>query len=90
MQSNAKVAQELEIPKQEINDECGVDFGQHSVFRFADEGLDLQVLFDETKEDFDLPAFFVDVGDGLGRQVEMVGEKDVALAGGGVPVGDAA
>ena len=90
MQSNAQVAQELEITKQEIDDECGLDLGQHGVFRVADEGLDLQVLLDEAEEDLDLPAFLVDVGDGLGRQLKMVGEKDVALAGGGVPVGDAA
>ena len=90
MQSNAQVAQELEITKQEINDECGVDLGQHGVFRVADEGLDFQVLLDEAEEDLDLPAFFVDIGDGLGRQLEMVGEKDIALAGGGVAVSDAA
>ena len=89
MQSNAQVAQELEITKQEIDDERGIDLGQHGVFRVADEGLDLQVLLDEAEEDLDLPAFFVDVGDGLGRQLEMVGEKNVALAGGGVPIGDA-
>ena len=49
-----------------------MDLGQHGVFRVADEGLDLQVLLDETEEDLDLPAFFVDLGDGLGRQLEMV------------------
>ena len=59
MQSNAQVAQELEITKQEIDDERGIDLGQHGVFRVADEGLDLQVLLDETEEDLDLPAFFV-------------------------------
>ena len=90
MQSNAQVAQELEITQQEINDECGVDLGQDGVFRISDEGLDLQVLLDEAEEDLDLPAFFVDIGDSLGRQPEMVGEKNVALAGGSVPVGDAA
>ena len=90
MQSNAQVTQELEIAKQEIDDERGIDFGQHRVFRVADEGLDLQVLLDAAEEDLDLPAFFVAVGDGLGRQLEMVGEKDVAPAGGGVLVGDAA
>jgi hypothetical protein len=41
LQSNAQVAQELEITKQEIDDECNVDLGQHGVFRVADEGLDL-------------------------------------------------
>ena len=55
--------------------------GQHRVFRVADEGLDLQVLLDEAEEDLDLPAFFLSVGDGLGRQLEMVGEKDAAPAG---------
>ena len=90
MQSNAQVANELDITKQQIDDEGGVDLGQHGVFRVADEGFDLQVLLDEAEEDLDLPAFFVDVSDGLGRQFEMVGEKDIAPAGGGVPVGDAA
>ena len=89
MQSNAQVAHELEITQQEIDDERGIDLGQHGVFRVADEGLDLQVLLDEAEEDLDLPAFFVDIGDGLGRQLEMVGEKDIAPAGGGVPEGDA-
>jgi hypothetical protein len=90
LQSNAQVAQELEITKQEIDDEGGIDLGQHGVFRVSDEGLELQVLLDESEENLDLPAFFVDIGDGLGRQLEMVGEKDIAPTGGGVPVGDAA
>jgi hypothetical protein len=51
LQSNAQVAQELEITKQEIDDECGVDLGQDGVFRISDEGLDLQVLLDEAEED---------------------------------------
>ena len=67
-----------------------MDLAQHGVFRIADKGLDPQVLLDDAKENFDLPAFFIDIGDGLGRQLEMVGEKDVAPAGGAVPVGDTA
>ena len=51
------------MTKQEINDEGGIDLGQHGVFRVADEGLDLQVLLDEAEEDLDLPTFFVDIGD---------------------------
>jgi hypothetical protein len=73
LQSNAHVANELEITKQEIDDKGGVDLGQHGVFRIANEGLDLQVLLDEAEEDLDLPAFFVDIGDGLGRQLEIIG-----------------
>ena len=63
---------------------------QHGVFGVADEGFDLQVLLDPTEKNLDLPAFLVDIGDRLGRQFEMVGEKDIASAGGGVKVSDAA
>ncbi len=33
------------------------------------------------KKDFNLPAFFVDIGNGLSREPEMVGQKNQALAG---------
>jgi hypothetical protein len=38
----------------------------------------------------DLPALLVDIDDGLGRQLEIIGEKDVAPISGDVPIGDAA
>ena len=60
--------------------------GPHGVFRVADDGLDPQVLLDEGEEDLGLPVLLVDIGDGLGRQLEMVGEKDRAPACGGIPV----
>jgi len=44
---------------------------QHRVLRVADEGLDLQVLFDPPQEIFDLPVAFVDIGDGFGREFEV-------------------
>jgi len=88
LQSNTQVAHEFEITKQEIDDKRRINLSQHGVFRVADEGLDLQVLLDEEEEDLDLPAFLVDVGDGLGCQLEMVAEKDIAPAAGGVPVGN--
>ena len=75
MQSNAQVAHELEITKQEIDDERGIDLGQHGVFQVADEGLDLQVLLDEAEENLDLPAFFVNIGDGLGRSLKWLVRK---------------
>ena len=89
MQSNVQVAHDIEIRKEEIDDQRRIDLGQHGVLRVADEGLDLQVLLDEAEEDFDLPAFLVDIGDGLGRQLEMVGEKDITPGSGGVPVSNA-
>jgi hypothetical protein len=60
--------------------------GPHGVFRVADDSLDPQVLLDEAEADLGLPVLLVDIGDGLGRQLEMVGEKDRAPAGGGIPV----
>ncbi len=63
---------------------------EHGILGVADEGLDLEVLFDPTEEDLDLPALLVDVGDGLGCQPKVVGEKDINFPGGGVPVNDAA
>jgi hypothetical protein len=47
-------------------------------------------LLDEAEENLDLPAFLVDIGDGLGRQLEMVSAKDRAPAAGGVAAGDRA
>jgi hypothetical protein len=61
----------------------------HGVLGVADEGLDLQILLDEAEENLDLPALLVDIGDGLGRQLKMIGEKDLAPAGSSVKVGDA-
>ena len=66
LQCNTQVAHELEITKQEMDDERSVDLSQHGVFRVADEGLDLQALLDETEENLDLPALLVDIGDGPG------------------------
>ena len=59
--------------------------GPHGVFQVVDDGLDPQVLLDEAEEDLGLPVFLVDIGDGLGRQLEMVGEKARAPTGGGIP-----
>ena len=47
----------------------------HGVLGVADEGLDLQILLDEAEENLDLPALLVDVGDGLGREFEMLVRK---------------
>jgi len=66
LQSNAEVAQEFEITKQQIDHKRRKDLAQHRVFRVADEGFDLQILFDAPEENLDLPALLVDIGDGSG------------------------
>jgi len=45
----------------------------YGVFRVADERFDFQVLFDEAEEDLNLPAFLVNIGNGLGGEPKMVG-----------------
>jgi hypothetical protein len=52
----------------------------HRIFRVADERFDFQVLLDEAEKDLDLPAFLVDIGNGLGGESKMVGQKDQLLA----------
>jgi hypothetical protein len=46
---------------------------QHRIIRVADEGLDLRVLFDTPEDNLDLPAVFVDIADGFGREFEVSG-----------------
>jgi len=90
LQSNIQVTEEFGVTKQKIDDQGRIDLAHHGVLGVPDEGLDLQVLLDEAEENLDLPTFLVDVGDGLGRQLKIISEKDVAFIGGGIPVGDAA
>ena len=40
-----------------------------------------QILFDFLEEELDLPAVFIDVGDGFRRKPEMVGQKFVVFPG---------
>lgn len=64
--------------------------GQDGIFGVAEKGFDLEVLLDEAEEGLDLPPVLVDVGDGPGGEVEVVGQKDIMLAGLLVPVADPA
>ena len=53
------------------------------------EGRDPQVLRDPREEQLHLPARLVELGDGQGRQRDVVGEEDQALAGIGVGIANA-
>ena len=54
--------------------------GLDGVGRSADEGLDLQVLFDCLEEQFNLPAIFVNGRDGGSAKTKMVSEEDERFA----------
>ena len=53
-------------------------------------GLYAQILFDFLEEELDLPAVFIDVGDGFRRKPEMVGQKFVVFPGFLVTIADTA
>ena len=53
----------------------------HGVLAGAKEHLDGQMLLDPFEEQFHLPALAIKVGDQLGLQTEVVGQKDQPLAG---------
>ena len=90
MEADTEAAEELEVAQQKVRNQGHIDLSHDCVLGVADKRFDLEVLFDEAEEGLYLPAFLVDVGDGSGRKIEVVGQKDVMLAGRLVPVADPA
>ena len=66
---------------EDINRDRDPDLGLHGVLAGAEEGLDPQVLLDPFEEQLDLPAAFVDLGDGKRGQREVIGQELESLAG---------
>jgi len=75
-QAPAKTGGQLQVTQQQHRDQCSPNLCLDRVSRRADEGLDLQVLLERLEEQFDLPAIFVDRGNGAGPQAVMIGEED--------------
>ena len=48
------------------------------------------MLLDPLEEEFDLPAGFVELGDGQRRHVELIGQENQALVDLGIEVANAA
>ena len=65
----------LETGDDEVNADCDPDLGFDGIVAEANEGFDAQVLFDPFEEQFNVPAAFVDCGDGLSGQIKAVGDK---------------
>jgi len=66
---------------QQVSAQGAPDLDAHSVGRIAEEAVQAQVLLDPPKEQFDLPAAFVQQGDGQRGQVELVGDEDQTQPG---------
>ena len=80
----------LDDRDQDVGGNRDPDLGLHRVFAGAEEGFDAQVLFDPFEEQLDLPTTAIELGDGEGRQAEVVGEEHQGLGGGGVAEANAA
>lgn len=72
---NADSAEELLIGQQQVESQCGVNLDPDSVLGCSDKYLDAQVLLDLLEKQLYLPAVLIDVGDGLGSEFEIVGQK---------------
>jgi len=63
---------------EKVDDDGHPDLGLHGVGRSAVEGLDPQMPLDPFEEQFHLPPLLVDIGNGLRRDGEQVGQKHKA------------
>ena len=68
LDGQADTAQEFLVCEKQINRQGGIDLDEHGVFRVADKGCNTQILLDFPEKNLDLPAVFVNVGDGFGRK----------------------
>src|SRR5882762_7246927 len=66
---------------EQVGAERGPDLHAYSVRIGAEESAQAQVLFDPTKEQLDLPAVFVDRGDGQRVEFEVIGEENQSQTG---------
>ena len=74
---------------EDIDTESDPDLGFHGVVTGSVESFDAQVLFDPAEEELDLPALGIERGDGCGRKIERIGEKNKGAVVGSVVKFDA-
>ena len=75
---------------EQINRDGGPDLGAHGIGRRAIKGFDAQILLEPFREQLDLPAATIHLGDGQGRRGEVVGQEDQGFGGEGITIADAA
>gem|GEM_PF-3042856 len=67
--------------EEQINTQGNPDLGHYCILTGSDEGLYFQVLLDLFEKQLYLPSCLVDIGNCLGGQFEIVGQKHIVLAG---------
>ena len=76
----AEFGPKLQKTKNQHGNQCCPNLNLDGIGTGANKGLDLEVLLQMLKEDFNLPTIFVDGGYGAGSQVEVVREEDQDLS----------
>ncbi len=70
---------QLQVAQDQHGDQGRPDLHFHRVGAGAHQGLDREILLEGLEEQFDLPAVFVDLGNGGGPERELIGQKDQDL-----------
>ena len=65
----------FEDSEQQYCDECRPYLYLHGIRRCADKTLDMEILLEVTKEDFNVPPCLIKVGDCSRREFHVVGEQ---------------
>ena len=65
LHGKSESAEEFLVREEQVNRQGRVNLDEYSIFRVAYETLDTQVLLDFPEENFNLPAVFVNVGNGF-------------------------
>ena len=73
LHGHAYFAQEFLAGQKQTGGQSRVNQDKGSVCRGVDNAFNPQVLCDFTEEYLDLPAFFVNIGNGFSRQATMLG-----------------
>lgn len=63
----------LDDRNERVNRDSHPNLGPHGIFRRTVKRLDPKIIFDPTKEQFDLPAELVEFGDRQGGMKKVVG-----------------
>jgi hypothetical protein len=68
-----KLCQKLHVGKQKHGDQGNPDLRHDRITAGTKKGFDLQVLLEPFEKELHLPAAFINISDGFGRQMEVVG-----------------
>src|SRR4030042_1832175 len=74
-----KLGSELKEPQDQYCDQCCPNLNLNRIGAGPHKGLDLEVLFQSSEEDLDLPPVFVDGRNRGCSQLQVIGQKDQDL-----------